>query len=492
MNKGTLLAISLLFNAFAFAQQLIDSPITSPSLENKADKREQKQIIQKSFHTIGLDVAMPTFRNNMELTGFMHGPVAKLFGVFEIGLLKGTARKTDNPLVNVNAQSFFAGFGYNHLMLRYRNLNFGPSIGFRIASNELRDPYFKTVNMESIALAFGLSGGAFVKLGPVTLSGKMHLDGNINFAKGSCFKGLSIYPSFGIGFSPMEILLNPQEFSHTAMAHWVTDYNTTVSKSREYSSSGTAYDVTTYTSTWTDNYGDKNMSCRDIQPFFFIGPRVATNTTHFLKSSLISSYGANLGFRRGALFMNGFFEKANIYFDEPIKRGEDTSAIGNNIFANRLDGEFTKSTKYGAQIGVELINWVQSKDFIYKESRVKKATAFTSIILFAGYGRVQFGDLNFTSDSGRVSYENYLLTNPSNTQSATNNLLLNPTSTGFYSFGGQFGLGAIALNVEYSFYTKSYKNLNNWNVGFSYNLPVIRMARAIKTGNLKRKLRRMQ
>ncbi len=460
--------------------------------QRKAEIKEQRRITTFSLTNIGMEVIQPTFRNDFKLDGFMSGPVMNYMGFMEIGFLRGTAVKENNHIVTAQASTYFMGFKYNHILLRSRSLNFGPSLGLRFNLSTLKDPFIPETDSESNTFGVGLYGGGFVKLGPVTISAKMHLEGNINFNRGSSFKGLSIYPSVGIAFSPMQILMNPTEFTHTAMAHWETDYETTVRKYQEYKGYGNVYDVTEYTTTWTDNYGNKTMSCKDMQPFFFIGPRIAASTTHFLKNNLISSYGANIGYRSGALFLNGFYEKSNIHFNEPFTRSTDTAALNSNVFAPRLDGEFSKSNKYGAQIGVELINWIQSKDFIYKESRVKKATAFTSIILFAGYGRVNFGSLNFNSDSGRVAYESYLLQNPNSTSTSFENVLLTAKNSSFYNFGVQFGFGAIALNVEYSLYANSYKPMNNWNVGLSYNLPVIRMARALKAGNLKRKLRQMQ
>lgn len=481
--------------AFIFFQSnLISQTNSKPEIskaERKKERQEMRNITMMSLKSIGIESAFPTFRNNFALDGFMHGPVMNYMGFMEIGYLRGTAIKKDYPLVSAQASDYFIGFKYNHVLLRTRSVNFGPSFGLRFSLRTLKDPFF-VEDIESNTFGTGIFAGAFLKLGPILLNAKMNLDGNINFARGSSFKGLSIYPSFGIVFSPLEIILNPTEFSHTAMAHWTSDYKSTVTKYREYRATGDVYDVTQYTSTWIDNYGNKTMSCKDVQPFLFIGPRIATNTTHYLKNSLISSAGINIGYRRGALFLNGFVEKANIYFQEPFSRSQDTSGFNNTVFAARLDGEFKKSSKFGTQIGVELVNWIQSKDFIYKESRVKRATAFTSIICFAGIGVAQFGDLQFVSDSGRVSYETYLQQHPSETQYQDGNVLLNSKSANFYSFGLQFGLGAIALNMEYSLYTQAYKKLNNWNVGISYNLPVLRTARALKMNSLKVKLRNME
>jgi hypothetical protein len=487
--KKIIVYFLLLSSLKQFAQTNTSASKRSPRKDSLVARRMR---LIFDFKTIGMDVALPTFRNDMVLKGYMYGPTLQYFGFMEAGVLRGTTYKKNNPLLTEEARSFFIGFKYNHILLLKRAFNFGPSFGLRFMLNSLKDPLFADISTNSGTFGVGAHLGAFVKTGPVILSAKIHVDGNINFTAGSSFKGLSIYPTIGIAFSPMEVLMNPKEFSHTAMAHWVTDYKSTVSKSREYSATGGVYEVTRYTATWNDHYGNKTMSCKDIQPFFFIGPRISTNITHFNKTKLLSAYGINMGYRRGALFLNGYIEKANIHFREDISRSYDSAQIKKGVFKGRIDGEFQSSTKYGAQIGIELINWFQSKDFIYKESRVKRATAFTSIILFAGYGKAQLGNLKFNSDSGLVSYANSIAKDPGALTNESKNILLTSKNKTFLTFGAQFGFGAIALNTEYSFYDKANKTLNNWNVGLSYNLPIIRMVRAIKAANLTRKVNKLK
>jgi hypothetical protein len=491
MNTKKISVVVLLLLSQSIVSQT-NAKKSSARSSRKDSLSAQRMRLIFDFKTIGMDVAMPSFRNDMVLKGYMFGPTIQYFGFMELGILKGTAHKKNNELLTQNATSFFIGFKYNHILLTRRSLNFGPSFGLRFMLNELKDPTFQDKSEGTGSFGVGPHVGAFVKLGPLFISGKMHVDGNINFSKGSSFNGLSIYPTFGVAFSPMEILMNPKEFTHTAMAHWITDYKSTVTKSREYTASGSVYEVTRYSSTWKDNYGNKTMSCKDMQPFFFIGPRISTNITHFNKTNLLSAYGLNIGVRRGALFLNGFYEKANIHFINALSTNYDSAQIRMGAFKGRIDGEFVNSTKYGAQIGVELINWLQSKDFIYEESRVKRATAFTSIVLFAGYGKAQLGDLKFNSDSGLVSYKNYIAKDQAAITDETRNILLTKKDKQFLSLGVQFGFGAIALNTEYSFYDKANKSLNNWNVGLSYNMPIIRMIRVLKVANLKRKINKLK
>ncbi len=490
--KKVLFTFLFLIPTIYFAQNNTSVTKTKSRSARKDSLSARRLRLVYDFKTIGLDVALPSFRNDMVLSGYMFGPTVQYFGFMELGGLRGTTYKKSNPLLTQEASTFYIGFKYNHILLVKRALNFGPSFGLRFMLNELKDPLFdENAAGNSGTFGMGLHAGAFIKIGPVFLSAKMHVDGNINFNKGSSFNPLSIYPTFGIAFSPMEVLMNPKEFSHTAMAHWTTDYKSTVSKSIEYKGAD-AYEVTRYSATWKDNYGNRTMSCKDVQPFFFIGPRISTNITHFNKTNLLSAYGANVGVRRGSLFLNGFFEKANIHFKDEINRSFDTTQIKNGSFKGRIDGEFVNSTKYGAQIGVECINWFQSADFIYKESRVKRATAFTSIIFFAGLGKAKLGDLKFNSDSGLVSYTNHIAKDPTALSDETKNILLTKKDKSFLSFGLQFGFGAIALNTEFSLYDKANKSLNNWNVGLSYNMPIIRIFRALRAANYTRKINKLK
>lgn len=491
--KKLLLCLLIFSNYIISAQDdggLLSKPTNSTMSVNEKH-RTQRYNVLFSFTTIGMEVLQPSLRNNITSLGYMTGPVLQVAGLFEMGALKGMAYKIDKPVVTTSTSMIFFGFKYHKLLTRSRSLNFGPIMGLRFMLAESKDPYLTDDNAPT-TFGIGAYGGAFLKLGPITINAKYHADGNINFAKSSNFNSLALYPSIGIAFSPLQILMNPKEFSHTAMAHWETDFKSITTKSIEYSATGGAKVVTRYSATWTDNYGDKTMNCRDVQPFFFIGPRIATNIKNNNKTDLLNSYGVNMGYRRGALFLNAFIEKENVYFGEPFGRSYDTSAINNNSFKGRIDGVFTNSLKYGAQIGLEWVNWFQSKDYIYRESRVKKATANFSIITFAGIGKAHFGDLKFNSDSGLISYTNYINTNPDAALNPQTNILLTKKDVTFFSAGTQIGIGAVALNVEYTIYDKSYKQLNGYKLGVSYNIPVSRVVRALKVANLKRKVNKFK
>lgn len=47
-------------------------------------------------------------------------------------------------------------------------------------------------------------------------------------------------------------------------------------------------------------------------------------------------------------------------------------------------------------------------------------------------------------------------------------------------------------NIEYTIYDKSYKKLNGYKLGVSYNIPISRAIRAIKVANLKRKANKIK
>jgi hypothetical protein len=490
--KQLLICIFVL-NFISLQSQTSDTSKLKVSNFSKRDEiKKRKSRILLSLHNMGMEVAQPNFRNDLKLQGLMSGTVLQAFSFLEIGLLNGTTVKVNKEVVTANASTYFVGLKFHKLLTPSRSFNFGPIAGLRFMLSEIKDPYIPEGDDGTGTFGIGAYLGAFMKLGPVTVHAKYHTDGNINFSKASSMKNLNLYPSAGIAFSPLEILLNPTEFSHTAMAHWREDEKTTITKYKEYTVGGNVYDVTKFTSTWTDRYGEKNMQCKDVQPFFFIGPRLSSSVSQINKKQFLSAYGINVGYRRGALFLNSHIEKANLYFKEPISRIADTSVIGHNVFKGRLDGVIKNSTKYGAQIGVEWVNWLQSKDFIYRESSVKRATAYTSIITFIGIGQVRYGRVVFNSDSGMASYQNYLQQTKLTNFNATNNILLNVNKANYISFGLQFGIGAIAINTEYTMYDKSYKLLNGWRAGINYNLPIARMIRALKVSQMKQKVRKMK
>lgn len=479
MRKYLLLCVLTIFAASTFSQE--------PSKEKKSKSSRTRWDVLKELSSLGFEVSQPTYIDNLKGIGYMYGPRFQIMGIGEGGYNFGKAITKDNKIYTSSRQ-FYLGFQYPFLVTKWKFVNLAPIIGFRFVANECRDPYYRSEDGTNEA-GFGVTVplGLMVKLGPINLMAKYNFQAIYNFSKGAGLKGVTSYPSLSVCFSPMNVLMNPQSFTHSGTKVTITDYQKKLAGYKAtYTTAGTYYQAV-YDESWTETYSNHTERATDVQPFFFIGPRATTNLMSFNKNKVISALGANIGFRRGIWFLNGYFEKGDVNFKETFKRLEDSSYLKNNSNpypSQRLDGAFVNSTRYGGQIGIELITNGLGKKFIYKSDRkqMKKVTSHFYCVVYGGYGVANLGNIKFNTDSGHVAYNAYLDSlSPTERNSLSKNIYLVSKQLQYAQAGIQIGIGAIAFNADYNLYLNAPAKLSGINVGMSMNIPIIRCGRAVKT-----------
>lgn len=286
--------------------------------------------------------------------------------------------------------------------------------------------------------------------------------------------------------STQDFLLNPTIFSHTGMRQWRENYksktNISISKTTENLGNGISVEKTTTTrtttSTWDEMQGIQTAAeIKDVRPFFFIGPRIQTNFRRLGDYALVPVYGLNAGFRCGTFYINGIFDKGDIYFREPYKRNEKSGNTNvNEARRTRLDGYFTNSTRFGGEIGLDLITHFIRSGFVDQASFATK-TSYYGFIIKVGYFQQNYGALTFFSDKAGAALDEYVISQGTNTQATYNDARLAPSSIKSYSVGATFSVGSIAFNYDF-YYFKNNRPLSHNEFSISYHYPIIRLFKA--------------
>jgi hypothetical protein len=454
--------------------------------EPKKDEAEERFKRIKSWTFAGFDVVVP---QNLKYgytvkQGYWAGPSGDLFGFAHYSILTGYFTKQDSGrTINVKGQRFAFSGNIPFPLFKSRHLNVIPYLGIGGFSNKGSDPYIKSSG-DGGGFGFTLNPGISVIVGPVKVGVSYSLDGG--FAqKGSIIKGLNRIPTLSIGFSTQDLILNPTIFSHTGMKRWIENYRssttTTYTTKREHIGGTTYADVTYKTtkreSSWDEMRGVKTSAqIRDVRPFFFIGPRAQTNFMHINTSSIVPTYGVMSGFRCGTFYISAMYDKGNFYFKEPFKRKETAGSNDvKELSKVRLDGYFNNSTRYGGEVGLDLVTYFIRSGFESQASFTKKTSYFGAIARI-GYYKQTNGDVNFISDSGSVALNKYTATLGG--ASTTNDVRLAPKSVESIAFGATVSFGAVAFNYDYYTY-KNYKALAHSEFSLSYHLPIIRVVKAM-------------
>jgi hypothetical protein len=459
----------LLASSFAFSQSTNDNLST-------------RQLLRLSSTYVGMEwlTNSPATTNGFKVTQNLYGPSIELMGTMSFGYLTGMAYHQDSAAFS-RARLMYYDVHYAAPLLKTRVFNLRPELGFRFVSNQLNS-YFTDSEWDANGIGAGLYVGFNVNVGPVNAKVKYGGDAAFNLGNNS-FKSATSYGSFTIGISPMMLFMNPKNFTSSGIVRNIENYKKTwngrnyeFKKNPDGTETRTTIDY--YKESWTESYGVQDFRCRDVQPFLFVGPRAITNINLYPGDKKIASWGLNLGFRAGSLWMNGFYEKGDLPYKEPYKRNTDFQNKHNNM-RPRIDGAFANSTRYGLQAGLELVTFLQKKDFIYVDSKTALATSHFSIIPYAGYVVAQAGDLFFyDAANGVANQKAYVLGNPGN----ENDIYTTGKDLAGLNLGIQVGIGAAAMNLERSYYKSNDVKqplMGKWQFGFSYNIPIVRVFRAI-------------
>lgn len=471
-------SFSSLYSQSAYTNSFSASGTTSSS------SSETRLDFIKPLTFAGFDFAIPqNLRHGFEAQGgYFSGPSFDFWGMGHFSMLTGYFTKTDTSGVQrVRGQRFSGVMMIPFPVFKSHHLNIVPYVGIGVFSSKGSDPKIESSGDGGV-FGFSLTPGVNTVIGPLKIGISYSLEGGYA-QKGSIFKGLNAIPTLSIGLSTQSLIFNPTIFSHTGMRQWTENYRTTSRTESKIDITGHRYSETTTTSSWDVMRGEQtSKQIKDIQPFFFIGPRIQTNFMHINTEAFVPTMGLMSGFRSGTFYMSAMIDRGSFYVKEPFKRDESTTIYD---YRERLDGYMENSYRVGGEIGLDLVTYFIKKGFESKSSFLNK-TSFYAIIPRVGYYNQHNGNLVFYSDSASVAMDNYLAANGS-----VNDIRLAPKNINCLGLGGTVTFGAIAFNYDFYAY-KKYKTLNHYEFSFSYHLPIIRVFKAVNVFFKANKLKRQQ
>jgi len=472
-----------------------------PSKEARAAAKWEAHMkrMWKDWLYVGVEVIQPQFRYGYKATEPWVGPNFMLIGgLFQASFLKGMAQVQDSGKT-YRQKGFMTNVGFNIPipMVVKRGFELYPLVGFgfNVAALDDRRKRAKDIDIEANQFGFYLKPGLLMKVGPVvaTMSYVVSIGGN--FTSRNAISPFTHYPSLGLMLNSMPILMNPRDFTAPGKRHYRDlvsvekvnsgmTYNNIIERGQDYIKyrKETIYWVK---STYSDRFENESIKVKDVKPFTYLGPRIST--TYFSNEQFESAtnVGLNFGFRYGLWWVNGYGETGDVLVKAPEKAIQMEKLYNSASFPT-LSGRFKNSQKFGGQFGIDLVVRSIKKGFSaqygFKEE-AKAATSFTAIIPYVGYGISNLGTFSFGGNTTASDVADF--------ETRSQKVVFKPgslkTTYAFYNFGLGIHIGAFMFGMDFCIYPDA-KNLNGRQIFGGLNLPIARLARAVKVRNYQKKL----
>ncbi len=462
--------------------------------------------IQNNPLFLGMEFSYPQLQYGYKAKTPWFGPsFMAMSGLYHANFQRGTAEVEDSGTIyKSNGWSSQFGFRIPLYFAGNENFNFIPNLGFgfgvmgledrrkSIGNNDLADP---------VLIAFHLSPGLILRTGSLVLTINYTANIGYNLSKANAFNFFNHYPNVGIYFTTMPVLMNPKEFTAMGKRHYKDLVGTERTNSGLYVNRKIAEDQNTITyrreqiqwikSTYADRYEEEKVTCRDVRPFTYVGPRLVSTWFADKQIEQATNLGINAGFRYGMWWVNTFAETGSVFAKSPadartLERIYNTAAVPN------LSGQFKNSMKFGGQVGIELLARALKSDFkphSYQQAKeIKSVTSFVGIIPYVGFGVSQLGAFSYNGTNGAADVADYII--KSKNSDIFDPSTLNGSQT-FYNFGGSFHFGAAVIGLDWNYYPNA-KKLNSRQIHMGLNLPVARLFRSLSVKQYVRQIQKME
>jgi len=523
MKTFSIKTISAFIFSFSFLFTGIENlkaqtPLSSPKEDSikkslpktaavKKNRRERNwNMIMNNPLFLGLEFSIPQLQYGYKATSPWFGPgFMALSGLFHANFQRGKAEVADSGTIyKSNGWSSQFGFRIPLYSVNSENFNFIPNLGFGFGVMGLEDRR-KSIGNTDLAdpalIAFHLSPGLVFRTGPLVLTINYTANIGYNLSEANAFKFFNHYPNVGIYMTTMPILMNPTEFTAMGKKHYKDLVGTERINSGLFVNKKIAEDQKTITyqrqqiqwikSTYADRYEEEKVTCRDVRPFTYIGPRVVSTWFSDGQMEQATNLGINAGFRYGMWWVNAFAESGSVFVKSNVDANElerlyKTASIPN------LSGQFKNSMKFGGQIGIELLARAMKSDFVpysYQQAReIKSVTSFVGIIPYVGYGISQLGAYSYNGTNGAADVADYIIKRKESDIFDPNTITGNQA---FYNFGLGLHFGAAVIGMDYNYYPNA-KKLNGRQIHMGLNLPIARMLRALAVRSYVKKIQKME
>ena len=474
-------------------------------------ERQWKQIMDNPLF-IGLEFSNPQMSNGFKVKSPWFGPsFMALSGLFHANFQRGQAEAIDSGKVyQTNGWSSQFGFRIPIHPMGNRDFQLYPNFGFGFTLHSLNDRRLTNAdNTGDAGLLFGfcLSPGLILKTGPVVFTinytGTIGFNSQVGMEGNNAFNFFNHYPAVGIYMTSLPLLMNPKDFTSSGKRHYKDLVSTELTNSGMYVNRKVAEDQNSITyrreqikwvkSTYADRYEDEKVTCRDVRPFTYIGPRVSS--TWFMADQMQQAInvGVNAGFRYGMWWVNGFAEQGSVLVKSNMNEDDLFRAYQSASYPN-LSMQYNNSFKVGGQLGIELISRAMKSDFkpysYQQQKEIKSVTSYVGIIPYIGYGFSNLGDLTYNSPGGADDHAAYNSNVKDFLKSDFDPKSVSGNQT-FFQVGGCFHFGALLLGMDWNFYPNA-KKLNSRQINMGLNLPIARIIRAMAVKSYVRKIKKMK
>jgi len=492
--------------SIASTNDTIKKSLPKNAVVKKSRSERNWNMIMNNPLFLGLEFSNPQLQYGYKAKSPWFGPsFMALSGLFHANFQRGTAEVADSGTIyKSNGWSSQFGFRIPLYSVNSESFNFIPNLGFgfsvmgledrrkSIRDNDLTDPNL---------VAFHLSPGLILRTGPLVLTINYTANIGYNFSEANAFKFFNHYPNVGIYMTTMPILMNPTQFTAMGKKHYKDLVSTERSNSGLYVNRKVGEDQNSITyrreqiqwikSNYADRYEEERVTCRDVRPFTYIGPRLVSTWFTDKQMEQAINLGINAGFRYGMWWVNAFAESGSVFVKSPadafsLQRTFNTASVPN------LSGQFKNSMKFGGQIGIELLARAMKSDFkphSYQQAKeIKSVTSYVGIIPYVGYGISQFGTYSYNSANGAADLAEYTIRSKDSD-------VFDPSSIGgnqaFFNFGACFHFGAAVIGMDYNYYPNA-KKLNGRQIHMGLNLPIARMLRSLAVKSYIRKIKKAE
>lgn len=442
---------------------------------------------------LGVEAARPQLSYGMKTDGPWFGPsIMVMGGLLNINLLRGVASVYDvdsGKTFRSRGSIVQTGFQIPVYSMANRNFEFSPQIGLGLTFQMLDDKRKETKEEEDLdPLLMGgyLRPGLVVKMGPLIATINYNLNLGYNITNKNAFSFANHYPSVGLYFSAMPVLMNPRDFTAYGIRHY-RDI-----ASIELEKSGLSYwkevdrspdfvkyrkqDIYWVKTQYSDRYENESIRCNDVKPYTFIGPRLSS--TWFMKNTLEqgSMVGLQAGFRYSLWALNGYWETGNVVIPSPENEAS-LQVLYHSKSIPQLSAKYIGSSRIGIQAGLDLLVKAQKSKFSPAagyEKKVQAMTGFVGIVPFVGYGQLNLGQFAWQSATGASDAAVYeSLTGKTSFKDG----YLSSTIR-YWSLGCQIHVGALNFGLEWNIHPDAHR-LDNRQLFVALNLPLARIIRSV-------------
>lgn len=464
------------------------------------------KILQEDPLWVGVEVAEPQLNYGLKSEDPWFGPSLMIMGgLMNINLLHGVATVHDSDsgkTYRSRGSIVQTGFQIPIYSTAHRNFELSPQLGFGFTFqmlNDLRKDSKAEEDYDPLLAGAYLRPGLVLKVGPVVAAVNYNLNLGYNFTKKNAFSYANHYPSVGLYFSAMPVLMNPRDFTAYGIRHYRDIASITKEKSGltywKEVDRGPDYikyrkqDIYWVKTQYSDRYENESIRCNDVKPYTFIGPRVSS--TWYMKNTLEqgSMLGLQAGFRYSLWALQAYWETGSVIIPSPEKEASLQVMYGTKGVP-LLSGKYSGSQRIGVQAGVELLVKAQKSKFrpaAGMEKQVQAMTGFVGIVPYVGYGQLSLGQFAWQAATGAADAREY---EAKTGKKAFQDGDIAQTQA-FWSLGCHMHVGALNFGLEWNLHPEA-RLLNHRQMFVALNLPLARLIRSVFVKGYIRKIKEMK